>query len=141
MMASNISINSINSDVFFVEQLSREPNQQRTNSPKILISTELLGMHTVEMPKLSSVTSPVPDIVTPDDNSNDPTSPYLFGAQQPNVPPSLNDLNLPPNPFIRIATMAAAQAIRLSLMTNIAPVNRAIGTIAHFNPTHEPEYN
>ena len=32
--------------------------------------------------------------------------PYGFGNQQPIVPPSLNDLNLPPNPFNVLATMA-----------------------------------
>ena len=32
--------------------------------------------------------------------------PYGFGQQHPIVPPSLNDLNLPPNPFNILATMA-----------------------------------
>ena len=32
--------------------------------------------------------------------------PYGFGPQLPIVPPSLNDLNLPPNPFNILATMA-----------------------------------
>ena len=32
--------------------------------------------------------------------------PYGFGNQQPIVPPSLNDLNLPPNPFNVLATIA-----------------------------------
>ena len=32
--------------------------------------------------------------------------PYGFGRQLPIVPPSLNDLNLPPNPFNILATMA-----------------------------------
>ena len=31
---------------------------------------------------------------------------YGFGQQHPIVPPSLNDLNLPPNPFNILATMA-----------------------------------
>ena len=31
--------------------------------------------------------------------------PYGFGRQLPLVPPSLNDLNLPPNPFNILATM------------------------------------
>ena len=109
-MASNISINSIDSDVFFVEQLSIEPSLQRNNSPIILNSTELSGMHTREIPTLFSVTSPKRDIVTLDDDFNAPTFPYGFGAQQPFVPPSLNDLNLPPNPFIVLATMAVVRA-------------------------------
>ena len=32
--------------------------------------------------------------------------PYGFGRQFPIVPPSLNDLNMPPNPFNILATMA-----------------------------------
>ena len=80
-----MSINSINSDVFFVEQLSSEPSAQRSNSPNIINSTELLGTHTKEMPTVSSFTSPEPHIVALDDNANDPTFPYGFGAQQPIV--------------------------------------------------------
>ena len=34
--------------------------------------------------------------------------PYRFGRQLPIVPPSLNDLNLLPNPFNILATMAVA---------------------------------
>ena len=54
----------------------------------------------------SSVASPEPQIVTIDSDSNEPTFPYAFGAQYPVVPPSLNDLNLPPNPFNVLASMA-----------------------------------
>ena len=97
-MASNISMDSMDSDVFSVEQISNEPNPQRNNSLNYLNSTELSGIHTQEMPTISSVLSPEPDIVTLDGDSNDPTFPYRFGAQQPIVPPSLNDLNLPSNP-------------------------------------------
>ena len=59
-----------------------------------------------EVITISSVASPEPRIVTLDSDSNDPTMPYGFGNQQPIVPPSLNDLNLPPNPFNVLATMA-----------------------------------
>ena len=48
-------------------------------------------------------------IVTIDSDSNEPTFPYAFGTQQPIVPPSLNDLNLPPNRFSVLATMAVFQ--------------------------------
>ena len=44
-----------------------------------------------------------------DSDSNEPTFPYAFGTQHPIVPPSLNDLNLPPNPFNVLATMAVIQ--------------------------------
>ena len=43
-----------------------------------------------------------------DDDLNEPTMPYGFGRQLPVVPRSLNDLNLPPNPFNILATMAIA---------------------------------
>ena len=61
------------------------------------------------MPATSSVTSPDPDIVTLDDDSDDPTFPYGFRAQQPIVPLSLNDLNLPPHPFNILAAMTVVQ--------------------------------
>ena len=47
--------------------------------------------------------------MTLDSDSNEPTFPYAFGAQHPIVPPSLNDVNLPPNPFNVLATMAVIQ--------------------------------
>ena len=58
---------------------------------------------------ISSVTSPEPQIVTIDSDSIEPTFPYASGTQHPIVPPSLNDLNLPPNPFNGLATMAVIQ--------------------------------
>ena len=93
-------MDSMDSNVFFDMQLSNEPNPQRNNSPIFLNSTELSGTHTRDMPTISSVASPEPDIVTLDDDSNDPTIPYGFGAQQPIVPPNVNDPNLMPNPVL-----------------------------------------
>ena len=58
------------------------------------------------MISISSIASPEPQIVTIDDDSNEPTMPYGFGRQLTIVPPSLNDLNLPLNPFNILATMA-----------------------------------
>ena len=92
-----------------MQQLSIEPSPQRNNSPNILNSTELSGTQKREMPTVSSVTSPEPEIVTLDDYSNDPTFPYGFGAQQPIVPPSLNDVNRPLNPFNILAAMTVVQ--------------------------------
>ena len=63
-----------------------------------------------EVITISSVASPKPRIVTLDSDSNDPTLPYGFGSQEPIVPPSLNDLNLPPNRFNVLATMVVIQA-------------------------------
>ena len=53
--------------------------------------------------------SPEPRIVTLDSDSNDFAIPYGNGSQQPIVPPSLSDLNWPPNPFNVLATMAVVQ--------------------------------
>ena len=108
-MASNISLNSIDCDVSFAEQLSREPSPQRNNSPNNFNSTDLSGLHTREMPTLSSVTSPEPDIVTLEDDSSDPTFLCQFRAQQPIVPPNWNNLYPPSHPFNVLATMAVVQ--------------------------------
>ena len=96
----------MDSDVFSVEQISNEPSPQRHNSTNILNSTELSQNLTAGKPSVSSIASPEPQILTIDDNSNEPTMPYGFGRQLPIVPPSLNDLNLPPNPFNILSTMA-----------------------------------
>ena len=105
---SIISMASDDSDVFYVEQSSTEPSPRRHNTPNILNSTVLSEQHTARMPSVSSIASPQPQIFTIDDDSNEPTMPYGFGQQHPIVPPSLNDLNLPPNPFNILATMAIA---------------------------------
>ena len=106
-MASNASIHSdVDSDVFFVEQISTEPSPQRNNSPNILNSTEQSQTHTAGMPSISSIASPEPQVLTIHDDSNEPTMPYGSGRQLPIVQQSLNDLNLPPNPFKILAKMA-----------------------------------
>ena len=98
----------MDSDVFYVEQISNEPSPLRNNSLDILNSTEPLEHHTARMPSISTIASPEPYIFTINDDSNQPTIPYGFGRQLPIVPPSLNDLNLPPNPFRILAIMAIA---------------------------------
>ena len=105
-MSSNISLDSNDSHVFYVEQISNEPSPQRNNSPDILNSTERLEHHATRMPSISMIASPQPFVFTINDNSSEPTIPYGLGRQLPIVPPSLNDLNLPPNPFIILAKMA-----------------------------------
>ena len=107
-MSSNISLDSTDSDVFYVEEISNEPSPQRNNSPDILHSTERSEHHATRMSSISTIASPQRYIFTINDDSNEPTIPYSFGRQLPNVPPSLNDLNLPPNPFNILATMAIA---------------------------------
>ena len=105
-MSSNISLDSTDSDVFYVEHISNEPRPQRIISPDILYSTELSEHHVTRMPSISTIVSPQPYIFTINDDYNEPTIPYRFGRQLPIVPPSLKDLNLPPNSFNILATMA-----------------------------------
>ena len=107
-MSSNISLDSTDSDVFYVEQISIEPSPQRNNSPDILNSTELSEHHATRMPSISTIASPQPYIFKINDDSNEPRIPYGFGRQLPIVLPSLNHLNLPPNLFNILATMAIA---------------------------------
>ena len=107
----NISLDSSSteSDVFYVKQSSREGSPIRKNNPMILNSTEISGAMEREVITISSVASPEPRIVTLNSDSNDSTIPYGFGSQQPMVRPSLNDLNLPPNLFNVLATMAVVR--------------------------------
>ena len=110
-MSSNISTDSVDSDVFFVEQISNEPSPQRNNSPNLLNSTGISHTHKTRMPSGSSIASPIPQILTINDDSNEPTKPYGFGRQLPIVPPTFNDVNLPPDPFNILATLAVVNHI------------------------------
>ena len=100
---------SMDSDVFYVEQSSPERRPIRNNTPVILNSTQFSEAMDPETITIFSVASPEPQIGTIDSDSNEPTFPYAIGAQYPIVPPSLNDLNLPPNPSNVLATMAVIQ--------------------------------
>ena len=120
-MAFNSSLNSTDSDVFYVEQSSNNQSVPRPNTLIVLNSTEILGDDTREMISISSIASPEPQIVTIDGDSNEPTMPYGFGRQLPIVPPSLNDLNLPPNPFNILATMAIANNTQEANGNNYSP--------------------
>ena len=92
-----------------MEQSSAERSPIQNNSPATFNSTEVSRGMEREVISTSTVASPEPRIVTLDSDSNDPTIPYGFGNQQLIVPPSLNDLNLPPNPFNGLATVAVIQ--------------------------------
>ena len=120
-MAFNLSLNSTDSDVFYVEQSSNDQSVPRPNTPIVINSTEISGDDTREMISISSIASPGPQIVTIDDDSNEPTMPYDFGRQLPIVPPSLNDLNLPPNSFNILATIAAASKTEETNDDNYSP--------------------
>ena len=109
-MYRNSSLNSsTDSDVFYVEHSSPQRSPIRNNTPAILNSTQLSGAMEPEAITISSVVCPEPKIVTIESDSNEPTFPYAIGTQQPIVPPGLNDLNLPPNPFNVLASMAVIQ--------------------------------
>ena len=120
-MSSNISLDSTDSDVFYVEQLSDELSPRRNNSPDIFNSTERPEHQAARMPSISKIASPQPHIFTINDDSNEPTLPYGFGRQLPIVPPSLNDLNLPPNPFNILATMAVVHQTQNTHDDNYSP--------------------
>ena len=108
-MNLSLDSSSTESDVFYVEQSSIEGSPIQNNTPAILNSTGISGAIEREVITISSVASPEPRIVTLDSDSNDATTPYGFGSQQPIVPRSLNDLNLPPNPFNVPATLAVVR--------------------------------
>ena len=109
-MNPSLDFSSTKLDVSYVERSSEESSPIRNNTPAILNSTELSGAMARETITISSVASPEPRIVTIDSDSNDPTIPYGFGSQHSNLPPSLNELNLPLNPFYVLATMAVIRA-------------------------------
>ena len=103
-MVSNLSTNSIDSDMFYLEQ-SSEDSPPRPNTPIVFKSMEKSGNYTQELISISSIASPEPQIVTIDSDSNEPTMPFGFGRQLPIFAPRLNNLNLPPNPFSILATL------------------------------------
>ena len=135
---------STESVVFYVEQTSTEGSAIRNNTPAILNSTEISGAMEREVITISSVASPEPRIVTLDSDSNDPTMSYGFGNQQPIVPPSLNDLNLPPNPFNVLATMAlirvddeySPQSPEPTIPSPISTPPMNVSTIEGWDTTH-----
>ena len=120
-MSSNISLDSTDSDVFYVEQLSDEPSPRRNNSPDILNSTERSEHQAARMPSIPTIASPQPHNFTINDDSNEPTIPYGLGRQLPIVPPSLIDLNLQPNPFNILATMAVVHQTQNTHDDNYSP--------------------
>ena len=92
-----------------MEHSSPERSPIGNNTPAILNSTHLSGAMDPETITIASVTSPEPQIVTIESDSNEPTFPYAFGTQHLIVPPSLNDVNLPANSFNVLATIAVIQ--------------------------------
>ena len=106
----SLDSSSTESDVFYVKRSSEEGIPIRNKTQAVLNSTQLSEAMAGETITSSSVASPGPFFVIIDSDSNEPTIPYGFGSQHPIVPPSLNDLNLPPNQFSVLATMAVIRA-------------------------------
>ena len=98
---------------------------------------------------ISSVVSPEPRIVTIDSDSNEPTMPFGFGSHHPIVPFSLNDLNLPPNLFNVLATMAvirtdaeySPQSPEPSIPSPISTPPMNVSTIEGWETTHTTTEN
>ena len=78
-------------DVFYVERSSMEGGPARTNTPAVLISTQLSRAMARETIINSPVASLEPQSVTIDSDSNEPKILYGFGNQHPVVTPNLND--------------------------------------------------
>ena len=91
-----------------MEQSSNDPGAPEPKTPSVLNSTEISGKDTQEMKSITSFASRGAQIVTTDTDSNEPTVPYGFGPQLTIIPPSLNYLNLPPNPLKILAKLAVA---------------------------------
>ena len=70
---------------------------------------------------ISSIAFPGPQVVTIDSVSNEPTMPCGFVRPLPNLPPSLNDLNPPTNPFNIVANMAVENSTEGGHDENYSP--------------------
>ena len=99
-MASNLSMNSVDSDVFYVEQSSKDPSLPGPKTPIVLNSTEMSANDTREMIWISSIASPETHIVTVDSDSNEPTIPNGFPNFSPKTDqsePSIQSIQHPGN--------------------------------------------
>ena len=140
----SLDSSSTESDVFYVERSSEEGTPTRNNIPAVLNSTQLSEVMAREMIIISSVASPEPQIVTIDSDANEPTIPYGFGNQGPIVPTSLNDINLSPNLFNVLATMAliradeaySPQSPEPSIPSPISTPSMNVSTIEGWETTH-----
>ena len=140
----SLDSSSTESDVFYVERPSEESGPARNDSPAVLNSTQLSEAMARETITISSVASLEPQIVTIDSDANEPTILHGFGNQHPTVPPSLNDLNLPPNPFNVLATMAVIRADQEyglqsqepSITSPISTPRMTVSTIEGWETTH-----
>ena len=105
----SLDSSSTESDDFMWSSQQKKVASFGTKQKAVPNSTQLSGATARETLNISSITSPEPQIVMIESDSNEPTTPYGFGNQHPIGPTSLKDLNLPPNPFNVLATMAVIQ--------------------------------
>ena len=110
-----------------MERSSEEGSPARNKTPEILNSTQLSRVMAKET-KTISVASPESQLVTVESDSIEPTIPYGLGNQHPIVPFSLNDVNLPPNPFNKLATIVVVQPDEKhspisSKLSNLSPIS------------------
>ena len=139
---------------FYVAQPSNDPNPPRPNTPILHKSTEMSGNKSREMITKSSIAPHVPQIFTIDSDKKEPTMPFGFGRQLSIIPTDLNDLNLPPNPFETLATMALANHTEEGHDENYSPHSPEpsapspistppinFGTIEGWEPPHTTKYD
>ena len=116
----------------------------RNNTSAVLNSTELSGAMERETITISSVDSMEARSVKIDSDSNEATIPYGFGSQHPIGPPSLTDLNMLPNSFIVLATLAvirvdaqySPQSQELTITSPISTPPMNVSTIECWDTTH-----
>ena len=75
------------SDVFYVERSSAKQTPLKRDNSNVRNATELSGVHVGDLIKISPVTSPEPNILTVESDTNEPTIPYSYGTQDPQSRP------------------------------------------------------
>ena len=99
---------STDSNVFYVERSSGEDTPARNNTPAALTTNQRSRAMARELITVSSIASLEPQIMTKESDSNKPTIPCGYARQVPIIPLSLNDLNLPLDPFSVMTSLSLA---------------------------------
>ena len=135
------SLDSLSTDsyVLYVQRSTGEQTPPRHNTLNVLKSTELSRFHVRDVSTISAATSPELMIVTIEFNTNEPTILYGYGRQDPIIPSSLNDLNLPPNFFIVLATMAVVQPPTVQYDEKDCPLSPVLSELFNLDATGEFE--
>ena len=112
--------------LFSLSLFKNTPSRQ--NTLIVVNSTGLYGNHIRHVITVSPVTSPMANIVTIESDTNEPTIPQFLARQSPIILPNLNSLNLPPNPFNVLATMAVMKPATSRYVERARPIH-----YHHFN--------